>query len=247
MPLTRLFILLCSLTLSVTSNQASDTTEAPSASIHFNVSLACAAAKTISKRNTPAFTDADNVTWQIHVPSALIALFDNKKATEVSSTPLVFLHSCPILLTAENTGPDSFFSFLPQVTESEATPCAAYKLHISTLCLKDDSPPEVAEIYFIREVLPADIGLFSSKVPFTEVESKYRLALEAPTLKLLQAPRVNIPTLRKNYEEQIAKIRKESNAWKLQAETSYVHGITIGVFAFIVCSYFINLSLSPFL
>lgn len=236
------------LTLSVTSNQASDTTEPQSAPpIHFNVSVACAAVSIINQGNTPTFTDVDDVQWQIHAPSALIDFLDNKKAKAQADTPLAFLHSRPILLTAENTGPDSFFSFLPQVIEGETTPCAAYKLHISTLCLKDDSPPEVAEIYFIREVLPADIGLFSSKVPFTEVESKYRLALEAPTLKLLQAPRVNIPTLRKNYEEQIAKIRKESNAWKLQAETSYVHGITIGVFAFIVCSYFINLSLSPFL
>lgn len=186
---------------------------------------------------TPQIQDHNQNQWKLIVPTQLSSLLSAERLSELSETPLVFLHAHPILLTAANTGADSFFTFCSEAPNDENHGTIAYKVYVPSICLTKDANLKYAELYFTRKVPLASLHLYSSNIPYAEIETNYRDSLS----RLAKEPEVHIPTLRANYEaglaHQDAKIKRLTTTYK----NSYWHGVTAGVFTAIAAYHFICL------
>lgn len=147
------------------------TTYASSAEFHITIE------QLLSVTDGQEVIDSAGTRWSLEGANPLLAHLDRDMPESLLESPALQLHSTPIILSSDNTGPGMFFSNLMTLVDEDDYPQIAFKFHIPTICLLPGADPRIAEIYLVRRITLSDALLYPRLPNFEEVEARYRESL----------------------------------------------------------------------
>jgi|GEM_PF-2958638 len=172
------------------------TTHASSAEFHITVE------QLLSVTDGQEVIDSAGIRWSLEGANPLLARLDRDMPASLLESPALQLHSTPIILSSDNTGPGMFFPNLMTLVDEDDYPQIAFKFHIPTICLLPGADPRIAEFYLVRRITLSDALSYPKLPNFEEIEARYResLTIIHPTPEILQ-PQAEAPLNREERKE----------------------------------------------
>lgn len=158
------------------------TTHASSTELHITIK------QLLSATEGREVIDSDGTCWSLKGVNVLLDHLNRDMPKSLLESTALQLHSTPIILSTDNTGPGMFFSKLMTLIDEYDYPQIALKFNIPAICLLPGADPSIAEFYLVRRITLSDSLLYAKLPNIEEIEARYRenLIIIHPTPEVLR-------------------------------------------------------------